>query len=165
MSKEQQIELQERLEERGLEFRRPDAWEQIQDHVGTHQHLLDLRSRHEVAWRDAEISWERSVMNPLLDALERQQAARAFPGRTMGDLYIEISDHWYYLKQERQSVSPDEAVESFTERFGERAARWLSLRLLKRIANAVRTDWSKAGRIERNVRNAREHVADASLYY
>ncbi|MFW5684196.1 MAG: hypothetical protein ACOC1I_05040 [Spirochaetota bacterium] len=164
MKTETKNELKERLERRGLEFRRTDAWEQIQSHVGTHKYLLDLRSDEHVDWADAEDSWERTVMSPLLEALERQQAGVAFPGRTNGDLFIEVSDHWYYLKEQKDVVSPDEAVASFTRRFGQRVARWLSLTFVRTVAARIRADWTRSGRIADAVRDVRERTADTAFY-
>lgn len=157
--------LRERLERRGLEFERMDAWQRIEEHVETHRYMLDLRTGTGVAWADAEISWERTVLNPLVEALERQQACAAFPNRAKGDLYIEVSDHWYYLKQQEPEASPDEAVVSFTRSFGTRVARWISRNLYSRLMDSLRRGWERGMRIDARVRKAQEAVASESLYY
>lgn len=151
--------VQKQLGERGLQFRRGDAWDRIEEHIGTHKYLLDLRSDATVDWAHAADSWERTVMKPLLDALERQEAVHAFPDQSIGDLYIEVSDHWYYLKQERPSASPDDAVASFTRRFGTRIAGWFPRVLLRRASERFARAWRSGYTISRNVDRVKNDVA------
>lgn len=151
--------VQKQLGERGVQFRRGDAWDRIQEHIDTHKYLLDLRSDAAVDWSDAAYSWERTVMKPLLEALERQQVAHAFPDQSMGDLYIEVSDHWYYLKQEQPSASPDDAVVSFTRRFGTRVAAWFPRVLLRRAVERLAGSWRTGATISRNVDRVKGEVA------
>ncbi len=145
-------ELKARFHRRGVEFRRADAWQRIEDHVGTHKYLLDLREKTNVDWSDAALSWEERVMSPLLEAFERQHLREAFPDQPTGDLFIEISDHWYFLKQSKPAVSPDEAVSSFRRRFAKGVRRWFS----RGILAALRDGWENGSRIDSNVRRARD---------
>lgn len=157
--------VRRQLSERGVQFERTDAWDRIEEHIGTHKYLLDLRSGATVDWRHAAYSWKQSVMNPLLEALERQQVVHAFPEQSMGDLYIEVSDHWYYLKQERPSASPDDAVVSFTRRFGSRVGAWFSRVLLRRAVTGLRRSWQTGATIDRNVDRVKSDIsADVTEY-
>jgi len=148
--------VKDRLVRRGVEFRRADAWQRIEDHVETHKYLLDLRKKTSVEWTDATESWEDQVMTPLLEALERQDVTPAFPEQPVGDLFIEISDHWYFLKQEKPSASPDEAAASFRRRFGKGLARWVSTRAVSRFVEALGSDWERGRLIDSNVRRTRD---------
>lgn len=157
--------VQKQLHERGLQFQRSDAWDRIEEHIGTHKYLLDLRSDSGVDWSHAAYSWKETVMNPLLTALERQQAVHAFPNQSIGDLYIEISDHWYYLKQEHPSASPDDAVVSFTRRFGTRVGGWLSRVLLRRASEGFARVWNSGATITRNVDRVKNEAAADLVEY
>ncbi len=150
--------VEKQLRRRGVQFARSDAWDRIEEHIGTHKHLLDLRSDGAVDWSRAAYSYGETVMTPLLEALERQQATRAFPERPVGDLYIEVSDHWYFLKQERPSASPDDAVVSFTRRFGRRVGAWFSRVLLRRLSDRLSRSWQSGTTISRNVERAKSVI-------
>lgn len=153
------------LRRRGVHFARSDAWDRIEEHIGTHKYLLDLRSDGAVDWGRAAYSWEETVMTPLLEALERQQATRAFPEQPIGDLYIEVSDHWYFLKQERPSASPDDAVVSFTRRFGRRVGAWFSRVLLRRISDRLGRSWQTGATISRNVDRMKSDIGSDVIEY
>jgi len=149
-------ELKTRLHQRGVDFRRADAWQRIEDHVSTHKYLLDLRTKSSINWAEAATSWEARVMSPLLNAFERQHLSEAFPDQPTGDLLIEISDHWYYLKQRRPAVSPEEAVSSFRRRFAKGLRRWFP----RGLVTALQEGWANGRRIDSNVRRARDAWSD-----
>ena len=150
--------VKRRLQDRGIEFSREDAWQRIQDHVSTHKYMIDLRRSADVSWLEAAHSWERTVVDPLLEAVERRNVHEAFRNRDVGDLYIQLSDHWYYLKQEKPWASPDEAVESFTRKFGNRLLRWFSWKTLRGGMQSLRRAWDRGERIDASVRQRKEQL-------
>ncbi len=153
--KSQTMRVRKVLQENGLEFQRHDGWERIQEHVGTHKYLLDLRNNKDSDWNEVVSSWEATVMSPLLKALERSGARQAFPARPTGDLYLEISDHWYFLKQRQPNASPVKAVESFTGRFGRNLLRFPLVRALRSLSVAFSENWDNARRMQRRIDKAR----------
>lgn len=161
----QRTALRDRIARRGIGFRRKDAWERIEEHVGTHRYLLDLRHEAGVDWDEAAISWETTVMDPLVAAVERQRAGEAFPEQEIGDLFIEISDHWYFLKQQKPSASPDEAVTSFTRRFGTRVGRWLMKNVVRRLRHELTEGWERSRQIDNTIREARMNAEEPPNYF
>lgn len=148
-----QTQLMSRLKEQGVRFSRDDAWRRIEDHVETHKYLLDLRSETEVAWTDAIRSWEERVARPLLDAARQTRMRRIFPQKSSGDLLIELSDHWYFLKQDRPSASPKEAAQSYAERFAGSDQRPEGL--VAKVRRALDADRRRHQSIVENLNRAR----------
>ena len=156
--------IKRNLEHRGVRFNRPDAWRRIEEHVGTHKYLLDLRTQRDTEWTEAAGSWQQNVFEPLYNALEHRRSSNALRSRPVGDMYIEVSDHWYFLKLERETVTPEEAVDSFERQldthFGVAESPQSSDSWERRFPDG----WERARRIANKVQQSREeHLLSASL--
>jgi hypothetical protein len=79
-----------------------------------------------VSWDDALFSWYENVLTPLRRIADTWEIKIAFPNQTFGDLYLAISDHWYYLKESDPDIGADEAAVSFVQHYGEGLGRFFS---------------------------------------
>lgn len=139
------------LENLGIAFSRDDAQRRVQEHVSVHKYLLDTERHADHAWDDAVASWNATVLTPLTTALENGGIRKAFPEKTVGDLYLEVSDHWYYLKERRSNVGPDEAADSFALRYGNVFTRFFSAIPVRGFARAWKRQVHSANVISRNM--------------
>jgi hypothetical protein len=78
----------------------------------------------------------------------------AFPGRAIGDIYLEVSDHWYYLKHESPAASVSRAADSYARRYGNKLTRLISKLTGKSRRPSFATP-ADATDIESRVRQAR----------
>lgn len=156
------LEVLERL---GIAFSREDAQTRVHEHVSVHKYLIDTERRADHAWDDAVASWNTTVLTPLTTALNKGEIKKAFPDKTVGDLYLEASDHWYFLKERRSDVGPDEAVDSFALRYGKLVTRFFSAIPFRGIARMWQREVQRADVISRNMdRYKTEYDADLRNY-
>ena len=152
------------LEPCGVRFHRPDAWHRVEEHVGTHKYLLDLRIKRDNKWTEAAGSWQKNVFEPLYNALERRRRSNPLSRRPAGDLYIEVFDHWYFLKLERETVTPEEAVDSFERQFDTHFGVDESPQSSGSWKRRLSDGWERARRIANKVQQSREeNLMSASL--
>jgi hypothetical protein len=132
-------------------FTRIDGWERIEEHIHVHKYLLDREKQAKVAWFDAVASWKESVFTPLFDAVGNDDVRGAFPGQKLGDLYLEVSDHWHYLKQSRPSASPATAAASYASRYGNRVASFIRKAGYALIGGGANHRWASSHEIQRRI--------------
>ncbi|TVR59345.1 MAG: hypothetical protein EA426_07380 [Spirochaetaceae bacterium] len=142
------LEVLERL---GIAFSRADAQSRVHEHVSVHKYLLDTERHANHAWDEAVASWNATVLTPLTTALDKGEIKKAFPDKTVGDLYLEASDHWYYLKERRFDVGPDEAADSFALRYGNAFTRFFSAIPFRGLARVWKRQVHRAEVISRNM--------------
>ena len=137
-----------------FDFGRIDGWERIEEHIHVHKYLLDREREAEVAWDDVIESWKKSIFTPLLVAVEDNEVRALFPGRKVGDIYLEVSDHWHYLKQTRPNASPATAAESYANRYGNHFVSFL-----RKAGNVLlgtgRHRWAPADEVQRRIDHVR----------
>lgn len=124
--------LKDRLEN-VLGFSRPDGWDRLSEHIAVHKHLKSLTTGESIDWNEAITSWHAEVFTPLLAAIQRYDFYAAFPDRPLGDIYLEVSDHWHFLRRRSPSATPIEAADSYANQYGNKLRRTLS-----RIAGRLR---------------------------
>jgi len=123
--------LREYLKDEGLDCLSDGCWEEMADHVKVHKYYLDRTTGEEVNWEDALDSWYENVFVPLKKASDSEEIHKAFPNKETGDLYIEVSHHWLFMKQYNPEATPAEAAHDYAIRFGEGLERWY-----KRVGDA-----------------------------
>lgn len=150
-------DVRKRLGNTEMEFTREDGWDRIVEHIHVHRHLTGGSEEKDIAWEDAVSSWKRSVFTPLYSAVRSHDVRSAFPGRAIGDIYLEVSDHWHYLKSESPAASPSRAADSYARRYGNSLTRMLS-----RLAGKSRRSTFRAAvdarDIDERIREARYDI-------
>lgn len=117
-------DLKEYLKDDGLECLSNACWDEIEDHVKVHKYFLDRIQNEETEWDDALESWYNSVFLPLKTASDSEELHALFPDKDSGDLYIEVSHHWLFMKQYDPDATPEMAAHDYAIRYGEDFGRW-----------------------------------------
>lgn len=110
----------------GMVFSHPEQWELLAQHVDAHKYWLSRELKREITWDEAVFSWYETVMTPLMQSVDSWEFKNAFPNQTRGDLYLAVSDHWHYLKEQDAEANPDDAARSFIAHYGKGLAGWFS---------------------------------------
>ena len=118
----------------GMSFSKKDGWNTLAEHVDVHNRNLEQELGIKVSWDDALFSWYENVYFPLKTAMASHRIKRLFPNTPYGELYLAVSDHWYYLKESYSDVDGDLAVANYIYN-----SRKNSNRFLSRLFGAVET--------------------------
>ena len=116
---EQEI-LKMMFEKEGISFANEKGWNALAEHVAVHNQYLTMTLGFNVSWDDALFSWYENVYTPLKRAIMTRSMRHAFPSKASGDLYLDVSDHWFYLKQKNENISAETAAYDFMKRNGEK---------------------------------------------
>lgn len=71
----------------------PESYAALRRHIAAHRQAMQVRSAHEVSYKDAVADWYRQVYTPVVAAIRAQDLVRDFPGRTETDLYLLASGY------------------------------------------------------------------------
>ena len=118
--------LQAMLRPDGMDLQNDAEWLELADHIDVHKYLINQQISWTVSWDDAIFSWYENVYQPMRRAIETWEVRRAFPNKTVGQLYLAVTTHWHYLKQRNQRISPEEAARDFAAHYGSGFASWFS---------------------------------------
>jgi len=116
--------LRKYLKDEGFDLKDDCCWEEIADHVKVHKYYLDTRNSTDTDWHDALDSWYDTVFKPLKLASDSEEVHRAFPDKTSGQLYLDVSHHWLFMKLYQHDATPEMAAHDFTIRYGQGLERW-----------------------------------------
>ncbi len=120
--------------EASIQLTLPGVYTQLLDHIRTHQWFMGENRNQEVSWEDAVVSWYDEVYMPLIRVIREQKVLESFPERTETDLYLWIIEYLWYLREELQEVSLEEAAQQFTDTYAAKPAN----RLFRVLENIVR---------------------------
>jgi len=105
--------LSKMLSKEGLEFRSENGWNTIAEHIEVHRENLNHELKQNVSWDDALFSWYENIYTPLNRVVDSWSIKRSFPGQTGGDLYLAVSDHWFYMKENNKNIMAEDAAFNF----------------------------------------------------
>lgn len=103
-----------------LELSLPDEYGRLIDHIITHQYYLGLEQRREVDFKTAVLSWYDNVYLPLVEEIKKHNLEELFPGRTITDLYIWVSEYQWLRKEstideDKVAAKMDELMELYNQ--------------------------------------------------
>ncbi len=101
------------LTKEGIDFRTSEGWNTLAEHVDVHNQLLNKKLGWNVSWDDALFSWYENVYTPLKRVISARGFRRTFSEMTSGELYLAVSDHWYYLKENNKDINAEIAAGNF----------------------------------------------------
>jgi|YelNatPaOPRAMG01_1025707.scaffolds.fasta_scaffold00582_25 hypothetical protein len=79
-----------------------------------HKYYMSERRGKEVSIKEASKNWYRNIYLPIAKIIERERILEAFPGRTVSDLYVYISDHkWLESQKKGYDIGFHKAIEDF----------------------------------------------------
>ena len=108
-----------------LNFTQPGRYDLINDHILVHKYYLNQGQKEELLFEEALVSWYRDMYKPIIKLIEDENICINFPGRSPGDLYLWIIQHWDFLKKENDmELTQADAVRDFSERFGNSKGRF-----------------------------------------
>lgn len=123
---------------KALQFTNPWGYYRLLEHILTYQYFLAGEEKREVSMKEAVYLWYIDLYSVATLLIKNRRFLRMFPGRTPGDLYVWVMDHWHFLKEKYGDVALEEAVESFASKFGKRffSRLWerFKLFLLERVS-------------------------------
>ncbi|NPV37798.1 hypothetical protein BREVNS_2164 [Brevinematales bacterium NS] len=99
----------------------PWGYYRLVEHINTYKYLLEERLKKSLSIEEASKEWFFNLYKPVTDLILSNKILKHFPGRTAGDLYIWIMDHWHYLKERYGPIDLITAMEDYTKRFGKRS--------------------------------------------
>lgn len=83
----------------------------ILDYISTHKWLINEKISFKVSCDQAIFSWTENVYNPLMYAIENSLVLKAFPGKSMLEIFSDISDlHYETIKNSGKEYIPYEAI-------------------------------------------------------
>ena len=111
-----------------LNFTQPGRYDEIYNHIQVHKYFLNQNQEEEIPFEEALISWFHFVYIPIIEIIMEEHIRANFSGRSPGDLYVWIIQHWYYLKKDHgMDVPVKEAVEDFSNKYGNTKGRFIRL--------------------------------------
>lgn len=112
------------LKNEGIEFDGDCCWDELAEHVQVHKYYLDMENGTDIDWQVALDSWYETVFTPLLEASASEEVHKAFPGKSSGQHYLDVSHHWMFMKLYQPDATPQMAAHDLTIRHGEGLERW-----------------------------------------
>jgi len=73
--------------------------EELLHNVEEHKYFINQTIPFEVSLDEAYESWSLLVATPLNEAIAEAGLDRAFPQTSKGDLFMKVSQHWYFMKK------------------------------------------------------------------
>ena len=107
-----------------MDFTQPGRYDEIYNHIQVHKYYLNQNKKEELLFEEAIVSWYNNVYRPIVQIIEEDMIRLNFPGRSAGDLYVWIVQHWDYLKKENGVNFPvTEAVRDYSLKYGKNRGR------------------------------------------
>ncbi len=114
-----------------LDFSRTGRYDVIYNHILTHKYYMNQNREDEVTMEEAITSWFNTVYMPLAIAVEKKKILRAFPGRTIADLYVWAVRYWDDLKHKfGDNIPLDEVIVDFKKKY--------KVPFIKRVMNRIK---------------------------
>ena len=157
----EQTKLDKLCEDVCIEFTSLGSYDVLLEHISAHRWYMGIDQDRPISWEEAVTDWYNNIYLPLARIIEVNGILDDFPGHTVGDLYLWIMDHrWYVLKETGQEPGLQTAALSYDERFMHWTRR--VVRFMRRLQNATtRPLVLSAQRIARAV--SASHVADEEV--
>ena len=101
-----------------IEFTEPGRYRILLNHIDVHRYFLGQEKKQEIPYEEAVTSWYDNVYTPLVETFRRLGILKRFPGRTEADLYVWLSRHLYYLREQYgPDVDLEKAVLNYAKRY------------------------------------------------
>ena len=97
-----------------IEFTRPGRYTTLLEHIDKRRYFMSQERGREIEYEEAVTSWYDGLYRPLVEIFQQERLLERFPGRTEADLYVWITNHLYYLREQYgDDVGLDEATRDF----------------------------------------------------
>jgi len=107
-----------------LQLSMPEQYARLLEHINTHRWYFSLDRQIEAPYDQALRSWYDNVYQPLVDLIQEHKLLKAFPGHTLTDLYLWVSEYQWLLREEyKREDGQEDAIAQLLEIYKVRDAR------------------------------------------
>ena len=117
------------LTQDGFQLANEAEYAEVLQSIEDHKYLTNENIPFEITMEQALFSWCENVYHPVMQTIDEAGLVYAFPEATRAELFMWVTRHWHFLKQDQPAVSIETAVHSYGRQFGS----GLFTRLLNRI--------------------------------
>ena len=97
-----------------IEFTTLGRYDVLIEHISAHRWYMGIDLSRPIEWEEAVVDWYDNIYVPVANVIRENNILENFPRRTVGDLYLWIMDHRWYLRQDTgQDVGPQTAALSY----------------------------------------------------
>ncbi|HEY3313110.1 MAG TPA: universal stress protein [Anaerolineales bacterium] len=96
--------------EADLSFTVPGQYKRLLEHIEVHRYFMGLDFKRDVSFDEALEHWYENIYLSTIEPLRERGLLRWFPGRTLTDLYLWVSEHRAVLENELGWWARPEAV-------------------------------------------------------
>ncbi len=119
-----------------IDFSSLGRYDDLLEHISAHRWYMGIEQNRPIEWQEAVLDWYDNIYLPLASIIERTGILKEFPGRTVGDLYLWIMDHRWYLREESgEDIGMETAALRYTETYGSWTRR--VIRYLRKLRQAA----------------------------
>lgn len=102
-----------------IELTHPWSYYRLLEHINTYKYLKSQEEGEEMPWDEAVREWYENVFSRVAGIIRESAILNRFQGRTEGDLYIWVMDHWHFLKERYgEHVELSHAVKDYSHKYG-----------------------------------------------
>ena len=158
------------LERTRLDEIRPDAdmtltvagaYPVLEEHIHVHQYYMGIDLQRPVTEEEAVAHWFDTVYMPVANTIQRLGILRDFPGRTVADLYLWISEHRAGIEENiGREIRPEDAASQFAADFSSQPVR-IASRLTGRILSSLLPQTIHKGPSAGQWRKAKETASES----
>ena len=108
-----------------IELTELDQFVHLEQQIRIHQAALSSGEGKDITYKQAASDWYRTIYVPLSRLVDRSGLADKFPGRTVDDLYLYISEHqWGEGRKRKYGIGIDKLIPCDMEEFREKMAKY-----------------------------------------
>jgi hypothetical protein len=101
-----------------IEITVPGGYYRLLEHIRVHRYLQSTEWNREFSMDEAVAQWVDQVYLPVMALIRENRVLDDFPGRTETDLYLWLTEHLYYLREEfGPNINLNEAVREFATHY------------------------------------------------
>src|SRR3990170_3960710 len=93
------------------------GYDRLIEHIAVHRYFMGIDQGRPIEEEQAVRHWYDSLYRPVVEVIEALGILEEFPARTASDLYLWVSDHLHYLREQqgRENADPAEAAAEFIQ--------------------------------------------------
>jgi hypothetical protein len=123
------------LKNDGFQLMNESEYAEVLQNIQDHKYLVNEGIPFEITMDQALFAWYENVYHPVMRAVDEVGLPWSFPGATRGELFLWVTRHWHFLKQEKgREISAEEAARSYRSKFGKSLFSWLFSRTKPKAA-------------------------------
>ncbi|NCN04476.1 MAG: hypothetical protein GW949_02480 [Spirochaetales bacterium] len=98
----------------------------LKEQISVHKYFVNQSIPWTISWEDAVFSWYENVFKPIVEVVDSWEVRNAFTSSTQNRLYLDISNHWYYLLEKDPQTFAGYAAIHYAATYGKGLGSWLS---------------------------------------